>query len=141
MVGWLQLATPTTQTITLGKIIFVEEVGKQRDGQVFGSIIFFPVNGTTCYRYRYDIATNAWSTLSTTNVPAAFGTDAYVCFLSPKSNNYEGGYHSRCFENYHKSAVAAVGATSASVTALPTALIADTVVDFGKAELTLASGC
>ena len=138
--GWQQLATPTTQTITLGKIIFVEEVGKQRDGQVFGSIFSFQANGTTCYWYRYDISTNVWSTLSTTNVPAAFGTDAYVCFPSPKSNNYEGGYHSGVLKTITTSAVAAVGATSVSVASLPIALIADTVVDFGKAELTLTAG-
>ena len=87
--GWQQLASPPTTTITLGKIIYVEGVGKQRDGQTFGSILSFQANGTTCYWYRYDISSNAWSALSTTNVPAAFGTDAYICFPEQKNNAYE----------------------------------------------------
>lgn len=69
--GWQQLATPPTTTITVGKIIYAESVGKQLNGQTFGSILSLQANGTVAYWYRYDIATNAWSTLSITNVPAS----------------------------------------------------------------------
>ena len=137
--GWQQLAPPPTTTITIGKIIFVEGIGKQRDGQAFGSILSFQANGTTAYWYRYDISTNAWSTLSITNVPAAFGTDAHICFPEQRANAYDGSYHSGVTKTITTSAIAAVGATTVSVSALPTALIADTVLDFGKAELTLTS--
>ena len=137
--GWQQLATPTTQTITLGQIVFTEYIGKQRDGQTFGSILSLQMNGTTAYWYRYDIATNAWSTLSITNVPAAFGTDAYVCYPSPALNNYEGAYHTNALKTISTSAIAAVGATTVSVAALPIALAAYTVLDFGKAELVLTA--
>lgn len=137
--GWQQLATPPTTTITVGKILFAETLGKQLNGQVHGSILSFQANATTAYWYRYDIATNTWSTLSIANVPAAFGTDAYIVFPEPRANNYEGSYHANALKQITTSAVAAVNATSVSVAALPVALIADTVLDFGKAELTLTA--
>ena len=52
--GWQQLATPPTTTITVGKIFFVESIGKQRSGQTFGSIFSFQSNATVSYLYRYD---------------------------------------------------------------------------------------
>ena len=137
--GWQQLASPPTTTITLGKTIYVEGVGKQRDGQTFGSILSFQANGTICYWYRYDISSNSWSALSTTNVPASFGIDAYICFPEQRNNAYDGAYHSGVTKTITTSAIAAVGATTVSVAALPIALIADTVLDFGKAELTLSA--
>ena len=137
--GWQQLATPPTTTITVGKIIYTEVIGKQLNGQTMGSILSLQANGTVAYWYRYDITTNAWSTLSITNVPAAFGTDAYCCYPAPHGNNYEGGYHTNALKQISTSAVAAAGAASVSVAALPIALIADTVLDFGLAELTLTA--
>lgn len=137
--GWQQLATPATTTITLGKIIYTEAIGKQLNGQTFGSILSLQANGTAAYWYRYDVATNTWSTLSITNVPAAFGTDAYCVYPGPQANNYEGGYHTNALKQITTSAVAASGATSVSVSALPIALLADTVLDFGLAELTLTA--
>lgn len=137
--GWQQLATPPTTTITVGKIIYAESVGKQLNGQTFGSILSLQANGTVAYWYRYDIATNAWSTLSITNVPANLGTDVYCVYPQPSLNNYEGGYHTNALKQITTSAVAAVGAVAVSVTALPIALIADTVLDFGLAEIILTA--
>lgn len=137
--GWQQLATPPTTTITVGKIFFVESIGKQRSGQTFGSIFSFQSNATVSYLYRYDISTNAWSTLSIATVPAAFGTDVYCVFPEPRMNNYEGGYHTNALAQITTSSAASTGATSVPVSALPGALIADTVLDFGIAELTLTA--
>lgn len=137
--GWQQLASPPTTTITIGKIIYTEQFGKQANGQTFGSILSFQANGTVAYWYRYYIATNAWSTLSITNVPAAFGTDAYCAYPTPQYNNFEGGYHSNHLKQITTAAAAAAGATSVTVAALPIALISDTVLDFGLAEITLSA--
>ena len=137
--SWQQLATPPTTTITVGQIIFAESFGTQRNGQVYGSILSFQANGTAAYLYKYDIATNAWSALSITNVPAAFGTDACLCYPEARQNNYEGGYHANALKQVTTSAAAAVNAVTMSVTALPVALIIGTVLDFGKLNISLTA--
>ena len=92
--GWQQLATPATQTGTVANMLYTEGVGGQWSGRTFGAIYLFVGNGTVCYLYKYDVATNTWSAnLGTTNVPAAFATDCYLMHPGPARNNYEGGYH------------------------------------------------
>lgn len=138
--SWQQLAPPATTTITVGKILYVDELGAQYSGQVFGSILSFQANGTACYWYRYDIATNTWATaLSVVNLPAAFATDAYTCFPCPARNNFEGGYHGGTLRTIATSSDAATGATSIAVTSLPTALASGTVLDFGLVSITTSA--
>jgi hypothetical protein len=138
--SWQQLASPATTTITVGKILYADEVGSQYSGKVFGSIYSFQANGTTCYWYRYDIATNTWaSALSTTSVPAGFGTDAYLCFPCPARNNFEGGYHSGSLRTITTTSETATGVTSIAVSSLPAALASGTVLDFGKMSITLTT--
>lgn len=137
---WQQLATPATTTITVGKILYADEIGTQYSGKVFGSIFSFQANATACYWYRYDIATNTWATaLVTTGVPAAFGTDAYLCFPCPARNNFEGGYHSGVLRTVATSSDAATGATSIAVTSLPAAMPSGTVLDFGLVSITTSA--
>jgi hypothetical protein len=135
---YIQLATPATQTGTVSDMIYTEAVGGQWSGKVYGAVYLFVGNGTTCYFYKYDIATNTWSAnLGTTNVPATFATDVRLNYPSPSKNNYETAYHSGYTRTITTSAIAAAGATSISVTALPEALAAGTVLRFGTYNITL----
>ena len=72
---WQQLATPATQTGTVGAIRYVESVGGQFGGTTYGSVWLLIGNGTVAYFYKYDIATNSWSAMSIASVPANIGTD------------------------------------------------------------------
>lgn len=50
-------------------------MGSQVNGYVGGSVYALICSGTAVVFYRYDIATNAWTTaLSGVGLPAAFGT-------------------------------------------------------------------
>lgn len=134
---WQQLATPATQTGTVANMFYTETVGGQWSGRTFGSVYLFVGNGTICYLYKYDIATNAWSAnLGTSGVPAAFATDAYLMHPGPARNNWEGGYHSGVLRTITLSAGIAVGATSASVNALPEALPVGARLRFGVFSVT-----
>lgn len=135
---YIQLATPATQTGTVSDMIYTKDVGGQWSGKVYGAVYLFVGNGTTCYFYKYDIATNVWSAnLGTANVPATFATDVRLNYPSPSKNNYETAYHSGYTRTITTSAIAAAGATSISVTALPEALAAGTVLRFGTYNITL----
>ncbi len=135
--SWQQLASPPTTTITVGKILYTESIGSQWSGHCFGSVFSFQANGTTCYWYKYNVATNTWaSALSVSGLPAAFATDAYVCYPDVARNNYDGAYHSGVTRTITTSATAAPGATTVSVSALPQALAANTVLDFGLVSIT-----
>ena len=137
---WQQLATPSTQTGTVNSIVFARTVGGQFNGRVYGSVYLFNGNGTTAYFYKYDIATNTWSAnLGTTNVPATFATDAYLCFPSVCKNNYLSSYHSGVTRTITSSATASVGATTISVSALHEALASGTVLRFGTYDITLST--
>lgn len=137
---WQQLATPATQTGTVANMLYTEGIGGQWSGRTFGAIYLFVGNGTVCYLYKYDIATNTWSAnLGTTNVPAAFATDCYLMHPGPARNNWEGGYHSAALRTITLSAGVAVGATTATVAALPEALPAGTRLRFGSFAITLTS--
>lgn len=137
---WQQLATPPTQTGTIANMVFTKMVGAQFNGQIYGSIYLFVGNGTICYWYKYDVATNTWSAnLGTTNVPAAFGTDCYITYPSPIKNNYETAYHSGVTRTITTSALALAGATMLSVAALPEALASGTILRFGAYDITITA--
>lgn len=137
---WQQLATPATQTGSLANMFYTENIGGQFSGKTYGAIYLFVGNATACYLYKYDIATNVWSAaLSTANVPANFGTDCYLMHPGPSRNNWEGGYHSGVLRTITLGAGVAVGATSATVSALPEALAAGTRLRFGTFSITFTS--
>lgn len=138
--GWQQLATPATQTGTVANMLYTEGVGGQWSGRTFGAIYLFVGNGTACYLYKYDVATNTWSAnLGTTNVPAAFATDCYLMHPGPARNNWEGGYHAAALRTITLTAGITAGITTASVSALPEALPVGARLRFGTFAITLTA--
>lgn len=136
---WQQLATPATQTGSVGAIRYVESMGGQFGGTTYGSVWLLIGNATVAYFYKYDIATNTWSTMSIASVPANIGTDFSIVFPEPQLNNNTLGYHSGITRTITTSAVVATGATSIAVTALPQALASGTRLRFGSFNITLSS--
>lgn len=136
---WQQLATPATQTGTVGALRYVESVGGSFGGTTYGSVWLLIGNATVAYFYKYDIATNTWSTMSIASVPANIGTDFSIVFPEPQLNNNTLGYHSGITRTITTSAVVATGATSIAVTALPQALASGTRLRFGSFNITLSS--
>lgn len=134
---WQQLATPTTQTGTVAFIRYVDSVGGQFSGLTYGSVWLLVGNGTVAYFYKFNIATNTWSTMSITNVPATIATDVAFTYPEPQLNNNIGGYTS-C-KSITTSADVAVGATTISVSALPNALVSGTRLRFGSFDITLSA--
>ena len=133
---WQQLANPPGGTLAAGSCLrFVRQMGSQFNGVVYGSVYALIASGSAVVFYRFDIATNTWSSaLSVTNVPAAWGTDGRLICPEPALNGYLGGYHSAVALNtVTASSTAAAGATSISVSALPLALPANAVLNFGTA--------
>lgn len=134
---WQQLANPTGGTVGAGTCMqFTKMIGDQfptaSTGQVFGSVFALITSGVGAPVFnKYDIATNTWSALSVTNLPATFGSDGSFAFPSPSLNNYTSGYHTGVLQTITATAAAAQGATSVSVTALPTALPINAVLNFG----------
>ena len=137
--SWQQLATPATQTGSVGAIRYVESVGGSFGGTTYGSVWLLIGNGTIAYFYKYDIATNAWAAMSITSVPATLGTDFAFTYPEPQLNNNEGGYHSAYLRTITTTAVIATGATSIAVSALPQALASGTRLRFGKFNITLTA--
>ena len=136
---WQQLASPATQTGTVGSIIYVESVGGQFGGTTYGSVWLLIGNGAIAYFYKYDIATNSWAAMSIASVPANIGTDFSIVFPEPQLNNNEIGYHSGITRTITTSAVVATGATSISVNALPQALASGARLRFGSFNVTLTA--
>lgn len=135
-----QLATPPTQTGTVANMTYTEGEGGQWSGRTFGAIYLFVGNGTICYLYRFNIATNTWSAnLGTTGIPAAFATDCYLMHPGPSRNGWEGGYHSGVLRTITLGAGVAVGATTATVTALPEAMPSGARLRFGTFAVTLSA--
>lgn len=137
--SWQQLATPATQTGTVAAIRYVESVGGQFSGATYGSVWLLVGNATTAYFYKFDIASNTWTTMSIATVPATIGTDFAFAYPEPQLNNNTGGYHSGVLQTITTSAAVALGATSISVTALPTALASGTRLRFGSFDITLTA--
>ena len=135
--SWQQLATPATQTGSVGAIRFVESVGGQFGGTTYGSVWLLIGNATVAYFYKYDIASNSWSTMSIASVPATLGTDFSFCYPEPQLNNNTLGYHSGITRTITTSAAVANGATTISVSALPQALASGTRLRFGSFDITL----
>ena len=138
--SWQQLATPPTQTGTVGAVRYVESVGGSFGGTTYGSVWLLIGNGTTAYFYKYDIATNTWQTMSIASVPATLGTDFAFSYPEPQLNNNTGTYHSGITKTITTSGIIATGATSIAVTALPTALASGTRLRFGTFDITLTAG-
>ena len=130
---WQQLASLPSGTVAAGSCLrFIKQVGKQVLGQVYGTIYSIAASGTSVVFSRYDIATNVWTTLVSTGIPAAFGIDGRLVCPEPAINGYEGGYHSAVALNtVTTTALAAVNATALAVAALPLALPANSVLNFG----------
>lgn len=136
---WQQLATPPTQTGTVSNMVYTIAHGKVFSNRVYGTVWMIVGNGTIAYFYKYDISTNAWATMSIANIPATFATDCYLMYPSTAGNGYITSYHSGVTRTITTSAVAAVGATSISVAALPEALAADTILRFGTFDITVGT--
>lgn len=131
---WMQLASPPGGTLAAGSCLrYVTEMGSQTNGEIFGSVYAFIASGTAVVFYRYDIGTNAWTAaLSVVNVSATFAVDGRLFIPEPCLNACEGGYHDALSLNViTTSAQALAGATSISVNALPLALPAGAVLNFG----------
>jgi hypothetical protein len=138
--SYQQLATPATQTGTVANMAYTEQIGGQFSGRVYGGIFLFVGNGTACYLYQYDIATNVWSAnKGTTNVPATFATDVYLMIPSVERNAWDSSYHSGVTKTITLGSSPAVGATSLTVSALPEALASGTKLRFGTFDVTIGA--
>ncbi len=138
--AWQLLASPATQTGTVSAMVYTKLIGTQSSGDIYGSVYLFVGNGTICYWYKYDIASASWAAnLGTTNIPAAFGTDAALCFPSPMRNNFETTYHSGVTRTITTTAAAAAGATTVSVATLPEALAIGTILRFNSHTMTISA--
>ena len=109
-------------------------VGTQLNGVQYGSLYALVTSGVGLPVFsRYDVATNVWTVLNVTNLPATFGTDGALIFPTPAVNAFDGaGYHSGTLRTITASATAAVNATSISVNTLPEALALGTRLNFGS---------
>jgi hypothetical protein len=136
---WQQLASTPTQTGSVGAIRYVESVGGQFGGTTYGSVWLLIGNATVAYFYKYDIYNNSWSAMSIASVPATLGTDFSFCYPEPQLNNNIATYHSGVTKTITTSATVSVGATTISVTALPTALAFGTRLRFGSFNITLSA--
>ena len=136
---WQQLATPTTQTGSVAFVRYVDSIGDTWSGGTYGSVLLFVGNGTICYFYRYNIATNTWSTLSTSGVPAAFGTDVCFTYPEPQLNNNELGHHPLVTKTITTSSNISAGVTSIAVSALPTALASGARLRFGSFSISVTA--
>lgn len=131
---WQQLASPPGGTLAAGSCLrYIKQVGTQLNGKVYGSIYALLASGSAVTFYRYDIASNTWSAvLAIANIPAAWGTDGRLVCPEPALNAYQGGYHSAAALNtITTTALAAAGATTIAVSALPLALPSGAVLNFG----------
>jgi hypothetical protein len=137
---FLQLKTPPTQTGSLACMVYDDNTGGQWNGRTYGGVYLFTGNVNVCYLYKYDRATDTWaSALSTTGISATFSTDCYMSYPAPAKNNWEGNYHSGTIRTITLGASVAVGATSATVAALPEALAVGTRLRFGTFNITLTA--
>lgn len=108
-------------------------VGTQLNGVQYGSLYALVTSGVGLPVFsRYDVATNIWTVLNVTNLPATFGTDGALVFPSPAVNAFDAaGYHSPILRTITASATALANATAISVGALPEALAIGTRLNFG----------
>jgi hypothetical protein len=136
---WQQLATPPTTTISVATIKYISTIGSQDSGNTNGSILSLQASGTVLYLYQYNIATNIWTVLNTTGVPATLLTDASLVFPEPSNNAHGIGYHSGVLRSIATSAAVAAGATTISVTALPEALAIGTRLRFGSFNISITT--
>lgn len=130
-----QLANPTGTFGAGTAMKYTKQVGSQLNGVVYGSVYALISSGTGAPVFtRYDIASNTWVVQNVTGFPGTFGTDSYICFPSPELNNNSGAYHSGVTQTITSPAGASAGAVSVPVSALPTALAANSILNFGTME-------
>lgn len=129
-----QLANPTGGTVGAGTTMtYCDTLGKIDSGEIYGSILALITSGTGAPVFnKYDVLTNTWANLNVTNLPGTFGTDGYLCFPEPNDNNYE-SFHSGAITTVTLTADVALNATTITVSALPKALPANCILNFGTA--------
>ncbi len=135
-----QMATPPTQTGTVCNMFYTKGMGGQWSGRTFGAIYAFVGNGTVCYLYKWDEATNTWSAnLGTTGIPAAFATDCYLMHPGPARNNWEGGYHAAALRTITTTSTVAAGVTSIPVSSTAEAMPIGARLRFGTFNITITA--
>ena len=128
---WQQLASPPGGTVGTGtSLVFDPGYGTTIKGSVWAII----ANTAAPVFYNYDISTNTWSTAkSITNLPATIGTDSFMCKADPAYNlNGQNTYSAMSLVTLNAAASAA--ATTLTVLALPKAIAANTILNFGTAN-------
>ena len=131
---WMQLPNPPGGTLAAGScLLYVKEQGTQINGEVYGSVYALIASGAAVVFYRYDIGTSVWYSLSSTNIPAAWGTDGALVMPEPVLNGYTAtAYHNALALNViTATSTAAISATTIAVSALPLALPVGSVLNFG----------
>lgn len=136
---WQQLATPATQTGSVAFVRYIDSVGDTWSGNTYGSVLLLVGNGTIAYFYKYNIATNVWSALTASGLPATFGTDMAFTYPEPQLNAFDPAYHSGVTKTITTSGAVAAGATTIAVTALPIALASGTRLRFGSFNVTIGA--
>ena len=128
---WQQLPSPPGGTFGAGTcMIFDPGYGTTTKGSIWAII----ANATAPVFYNFDIGSNTWSSAkSITNLPATVGTDADLCKIDPAYNlNMQTGSSTYTgVSTVTLSAGASLGATTLSVNALPAAMAANTILNFG----------
>jgi hypothetical protein len=128
---WQQLANPTGGTVGAGTcMIFDPGYGTTAKGSLWAII----ASAGTPVFYNYDIGTNTWSAAKTvTGLPATIGTDADMCKPDPAYDmNGQDNYTNR--NAVQLSSNASLGATTLAVNALPAAMAANTILNFGTSS-------
>lgn len=130
---WQQLANPPSGTVGLGtNIRYTACIGSQTaGGEIYGSVFALIAAVSAPAFAIYDIATNVWTALAVAGLPATIGTDAYIQYPDVESNGWAGAYHAGALNTVTASALANIGATTISVNALPLALAAKAIINFG----------
>lgn len=127
-----QLANPTGAFGAGTCMKYTKQIGSQLNGVVYGSVYAMITTDVSKPVFtRYNIASDTWVVQNVTGFPGTFGTDAYICFPSPELNNNSGAYHSGVTQTITSPGGAGAGAVSVLVSALPTALAANTILNFG----------
>lgn len=131
---WQQLPSPPGGTVGVGtSAAFDPGYGSTIKGSVWWVI----ANSAAPVFYNYDIGANTWSSAKTvTNMPATVTTDSYLCKPDPAYNlNGQNSYTN--MNTVTLSSNAALNATTLSVSALPAAMAANTILNFGTSSAPL----
>ena len=125
---WQQLPSPPAGTVGAGTcMIFDPGYGSTTNGSLWAVI----ASAGAPVFYNYDIGTATWSSAkSISGLPGTIGTDADMVKPDPAYNlNGQNNYTGRL--TVTTTALANIGATTLSVSALPAAMAANTILNFG----------